>query len=295
MKVLFFGMRCIFSPPVLAALVAAGHDIAAVITPGPSGAPAFVWNRRPGSRSLALASPSTGLDDIAASRQIPVGQLANPRDPLAIQALAALEPDIIVVACFPRLLPERLVEIAPKGGFNLHPSRLPELRGPEPIFWALRNGLSQTAVTAHGLSDRFDAGEIYGQEPFIMPFGARIGDIETDMAQMAGGMAVRTLDLIANDVLEPTSQCDNQATYAPFPTMHDFIIPSSWNARRAFAFIRGVATDAQPIIIDLGGGEKIAAGDATKWFSRHDRFAHDAAAPGEIDIAFADGVVRIRR
>ena len=295
MRVLFFGMRCIFSPPVLAALVAAGHDIAAVITPGPAGAPAFAWSRRPGFRSLALSAPSAGLDAIAADLQIPIGQLSNPRDLRAIQSLAALEPDIIVVACFPRLLPEMLIDIAPAGGFNLHPSRLPELRGPEPIFWALHNGQTTTAVTAHRLSDRFDAGEIYGQEPFTMPFGARIGDIEAQMAQMAGGIAIRTLDLIAKNTLEPMRQCDSEATYAPFPTMHDFIISSSWSARRAVAFIRGVATEAQPVTIDLGSGEAIAARDAAKWLSERDQCVHNAAADGEIDIAFADGVVRIRR
>lgn len=295
MRVLFFGMRCIFSPPVLAALVTAGHDIAAIITPGPAGAPAFVWSRRPGSRIVPLSSSPEGLDGIAASRQIPIGQLANPRDPSAIRTFAALAPDVIVVACFPRLLPEGLIEVAPKGNFNLHPSRLPALRGPEPIFWALRNGLTETAVTAHRLSDRFDAGEIYGQEPFTMPFGARIGEIEAQMAHLGGSLALRVLAAMESKHFHTRPQCDNEATYAPFPTMHDFTIQNSWSALRAYAFIRGVATDARPVIVDLGNGEKIAARDATKWLPERHRSSCGASADDEIDLAFADGVVRVRR
>jgi methionyl-tRNA formyltransferase len=159
----------------------------------------------------------------------------------------------------------------------------------------LHNGLTETAVTAHRLSDSFDAGEIYAQEPFTMPFGARISEIEAKMAQLAGALAARTLVTIADNALCPLPQCDSESTYAPFPTMHDFIISSSWGARRAYAFIRGVATDARPVIIDLGNGKKMAAHDATKWFREQGHSAHKASAAEEIDIAFVDGVVRIRR
>src|SRR4051794_24135639 len=156
-------MRCIFSPPVLNAILSAGHEIVAVITPGPVGAPPLTWSRRPDAPpGLPMIQKLDGLDAIAARRRLPAGQLASMSDRAVVESLAVLQPEIIVVACYPRLLPDALLGIAPHGGFNLHPSLLPSLRGPDPIFWALRNGLTETGVTAHRLTDRFDAGEIYG-------------------------------------------------------------------------------------------------------------------------------------
>jgi methionyl-tRNA formyltransferase len=294
-KTLFFGMRCVFSPPVLAAIVSAGHEVVAAITPGPTGAPPLTWSRRPGARpGISLAPSQDGLDALAARHHLPIGQIASLGDPTAIEALAALRPEIIVVACFPRLLPEALLNIAPHGGFNLHPSLLPALRGPEPIFWALRNGLDATGVTAHRLSSRFDAGEIYGQERVAIPFGARIGEIESVLAARAGQLAVSTLTAIEQQSLRSVAQCDSESTYAPFPTMHDFIIPSSWPVRRAFAFARAVAPLGTQIVIEDKHGAKTAVSDAINWFPGQSDFNAYPPAEDEADIQFADGVLRIR-
>ncbi len=296
MRVLFFGMRCIFSPPVLAAIVSAGHEVVAVITPGPTGAPSLTWSRRPGARpGLSLSPEQDGLDAIAARSQLPIGQIASMRDPVAIETLAGLRPEIIVVACFPRLLSDTLLSIAPHGGFNLHPSMLPSLRGPEPIFWALRNGLEETGVTVHRLTNQFDAGEIYAQEPVAIPFGARIGEIESLLASKAGEMAVDTLSAIAHQTLLPVAQCASESTYAPFPTMYDFIIPSTWSGRRAFAFVRAVSPFKEPVILEQAGGSKNAVRDANKWFPGHTNVAFDLPSEDEVDIEFTDGVVRFQR
>jgi methionyl-tRNA formyltransferase len=289
-------MRCNFSPPVLAAIVSAGHEIVAVITPGPTEAPPLAWSRRPGARpGLSLSPAKDGLDAIAARHQLPMGQLASMRDPAVIESLAALHPEIIVVACFPRLLPETLLSIAPHGGFNLHPSLLPTLRGPEPIFWALRYGLEITGVTAHRLMNHFDAGDIYAQEPIAIPFGARIGEIESQLAAKAGELAVTTLSAIQHQTLRPVAQCASESTYAPFPTMHDFIIPSTWSGRRAFAFVRAVSPSGEPVVVEQAGESKKSVRDAIKWFPGHTNLDVDSPAEDEADIAFADGVVRFQK
>src|SRR5215204_5284223 len=263
-------MRCIFSPPVLAAVISAGHEVVAVMTPGPTGAPSLTWSRRPGARPVLSLSPQqNGLDAIAATHHLPIGQIASMADPVAIEALAGLRPEIIIVACFPRLLPDALLNLAPHGGFNLHPSLLPALRGPEPIFWALRNGLTESGVTAHRLTNRFDAGEIYGQVQVAIPFGARIGQIESILAAKAGELAASTLSALENQSLRPTAQCASKSTYAPNPTMHDFIIPSLWTGRHAFAFARGATPLGKPVVVKCESGAKIAVSDAIKWFPGH--------------------------
>lgn len=290
MRVLFFGMRCSFSPPVLRALVAAGHEIVAVITPWLARRPALSWNRPPQTPLLPLATSAIDLDGVAFRTGIPVGRLGDPRSPDATATLAELHPDMIVVACFPRLIPRSLVTIAPYGGVNIHPSRLPQLRGPEPVFHTLHQGITTSALTLHLLSDRFDAGDVLAQRDVALPDGARIDDLEQQMARVGGELLVSTLPLIAAGEITPIRQAEADATFAPFPTEADFLIPIDWAARRVFNFIRGVAPRRYPLRIVHASGALIPARDAIAWTT--ETFA---SPPGddEQDVAFRDGLVRI--
>jgi methionyl-tRNA formyltransferase len=150
-------------------------------------------------------------------------------------------------------------------------------------------------VTTHRLTNQFDAGEIYAQESVAIPFGARIGEIESLLAVKASEMAVETLSAIAHQTLRPRAQCASESTYAPLPTMHDFIIPSTWSSRRAFAFVRAVSPSDQPIVVDQADGSKNTVRDAIKWFPGHTNTAFESPAEDEVDIEFTDGVVRFQR
>jgi hypothetical protein len=76
--------------------------------------------------------------------------------------------------------------------------------------------------------------------------------------------------------------------------MHDFIIPSSWPVRRAFAFARAVAPLGMPVVVEDENGAKTAVSDAINWFPGRPDFHVYPPAEDEADISFADGVLRVR-
>ncbi len=80
-----------------------------------------------------------------------------------VPALAASRPDAILSWFWPRCVPARVLALAPRGAFGVHPSLLPRWRGPDPYFWAIRSGDLVTGVTLHRLDERYDTGAVVAQ------------------------------------------------------------------------------------------------------------------------------------
>src|SRR5215213_8029156 len=167
LRVLFFGMRCAFSVPALTSLVDGGIDVGAVVLPLADG-----------------GTPDHPIDHVARAAGIPVISLADLRDAETVTRLASVHPDALVVACFPWRLPRAARSLASLGGINIHPSLLPALRGPDPVFWALRRGDRRTGVTLHLLDAGLDTGPIIAQEAVDIPPGIRAPDLEARLAEL---------------------------------------------------------------------------------------------------------------
>jgi methionyl-tRNA formyltransferase len=296
MRVIVCAMRCPASIAAVQALLAGGQEIAAIVVPGARAGAAFGWSRPPGAtRGLPLAGPPT-IDALAARAGIPVALLGDPASPAAHAALADLAAEAIVVACYPRRLPARLVAVAPRGAINIHPSPLPLLRGPEPLFHALRLGWEETVVCVHVLTDAFDAGDILARAPYAFPAGARLAEIEAATGALGGQLAARVLDDLVAGRATPAPQDDRRATAAPSPTAAYFVVPTAWDARRAWAFVRAVAPLGGPLRVVDAAGDVIAVTDALAWSpDGPDRLPSAPPAADTVDIAFSPGRVRFLR
>ena len=79
-------------------------------------------------------------------------------------AIRAAKPDLVVSWFWTKKVPRSVREAAPLGAFGVHPSLLPRHRGPDPTFWAIESGDTETGVTAHVLEDEYDTGAILGQK-----------------------------------------------------------------------------------------------------------------------------------
>ena len=134
MRVVFLASGA-FAIPSLEALVAAGHEVAALVT----------QPDRESGRGKSLAPPK--VKPVAEAHGIPVLQPARVRAPEAQAALRELRPELQVVVAFGQILPRAVIDIAPRGTVNVHGSLLPRLRGAAPIQWAIANGDSETGVT----------------------------------------------------------------------------------------------------------------------------------------------------
>ena len=252
-RVVFFGMRCAFSVPPLAALLDAGFDVQAVLLPG--------------QRETAEA----GMGDhavvaLARGASIPVLEMADRHGSEGVRAIAAHRPDVVVVACFPWRLPRTALDAPPLGCLNVHPSLLPRGRGPEPVFWTLRRGERRTGATVHLMDAGLDTGPIVAQAGWDVPEGVRAPALERRLAELGGRLLVAAIPGLAAGSLTPVAQDDALARSAPVPTAADFGVPTNLPARWAYNFVRGVAPLGGPLTLLVGAtGERLPVRDAVDY------------------------------
>jgi methionyl-tRNA formyltransferase len=209
-------MRCVFlgtpafSVPTLEALVSAGHEVIRVVT----------QPDRPRGRSQQLtASP---VKEAALRFGLPVYQPERIRRPEAVQYLAGLTPDAMIVVGYGQIIPQSVIDIPPHGIINVHASLLPKYRGAGPIQWAIANGETRTGVTSMRIDAGLDTGDMLlkaeteiGPEETAVELGARL-------AARGAALLVETLEGIAS--IMPREQDQAQATYAPLLKKEDGLI-----------------------------------------------------------------------
>lgn len=298
-RVVFLGMPCAFSAPPLAALVAADLDVAAVVLPGPAGGESFRWHRparrtRPGF-ALAPYPGTTSAPSpmsIAGAAGIPLLFVASIRAKAVVAEIARLRPDAIAVACFPERLPAALLDVPPLGALNVHPSLLPADRGPSPLFWAFHRGAETTGVTGHLMEETLDTGPVVRQRAVPIPEGARLADLERELAALGGELLAEAIFARAGGDLTAVPQDAALATSASFPTPTDALIdPETWSARRAFRFVLGV----QSATVRVANGDLVPVLDAVRWETSPEPGIPPATAGNGLSVAFPDGVVTFRR
>ncbi len=295
MRIVFFGTDGAFSRAPLAALADAGHDVCAVVVPPPAGLRATVPVRlleAPRSLPAVVATPAqspparatrcapesphrVSLPVLAVSdeptvvgmawaRGIPVLEVADLRAGATLEALAALEPDLFCVACFPRLLPGALLHVPRLGGLNVHPSLLPRYRGPFPLFWVFHDGLERAGVSIHRMDSGADSGPIVLQEAVQLPDGIGYGRAERLCSAEGARLLVGAVRLVADGVAEPWPQEHASGSWGPPPREDDFVVTPGWPARRAFNFLRGLADWERPIYVEVGG-RSLRVREAVAW------------------------------
>ncbi len=253
-RITFLGMLGEFSAIPLERLLAAGSAVTAVVVPSPSATTSTTVPIRvldpppPLSADLLLqSSDRPNIVSLAHGHAIPVLEVSHLRHPQTLSLLRALQPDLIVVACFPSILPKRLLNLPTHGCFNLHPSLLPKLRGPAPLFWTFQEGC-EAGVTLHLMNERPDSGDIVSQMPLTFPDGISYAQAEHVCAQWGARLLVDALRAIHEGTLTTRPQLESEASYYASPSPEDFIITPEWSARRAFNFIRGIEGFGGPAI-----------------------------------------------
>jgi methionyl-tRNA formyltransferase len=262
LRLLFFGMGGVFSRLPLAALLRAGADLRAVVTPAQPGlaladADAPFTRLEPPARrarhTLPLAGtapPTRSLLDLAAERAAPLLSVARLADHATLETLAAFAPDAICVACFTRRLPPALLRLPRLGCLNAHPSLLPANRGPDPLFWTFHMGASETGVTIHLMDTDLDTGPILAQSRVAVAEGETEAALELRLATLAGELMAPALAGLSAGTLTPTPQGAADASAHPWPSAADYTIPAArWPARRAYIFACGVVGRGQPITL----------------------------------------------
>lgn len=199
-----------FAVPTLEALIAAGHDIALVVS----------QPDKPVGREQQMTAPPVKQTAFAAG--IAVTQPDKIRNNLEFRAaLEAIAPDAIVVVAYGRIIPPWMLALPRLGCINLHASLLPKYRGAAPIQWAVACGETVTGNTTMLLEEGLDTGPILLQQTLPIAPEQTAGDLFDVLAQAGAPLMVETLAGFADGSLEPQRQNNALATLAPLLDRED--------------------------------------------------------------------------
>lgn len=200
MRIVFMGTPD-FAAASLKKLIDEKYDIAAV----------FTQPDKPRDRGMKLSySP---VKELALENNIPVYQPTKLRDGTATELIKSLDPDILVVVAYGRILPDDMLEVPKYGAINVHASLLPKYRGAAPIQWAVLNGDKITGVTTMYLASEMDTGDIiYTSETEIGEFETS-GELFDRLMVMGAELLDRTLRDIEAGTAPRTQQDHSKASY----------------------------------------------------------------------------------
>jgi methionyl-tRNA formyltransferase len=228
MKLVFLGTPQ-FAVPTLEAVVAGGHEVAAVYT----------QPDRPKGRGQSLAhSP---VKEAALRLGIPVRQPERIRRPEVVAELAAIGARAMVVVGYGQIIPQSIIDLPPLGIINVHASLLPRYRGAAPIQWAIARGETRTGVTTMQIDAGLDTGAMLlkaetgiGPEETALELGPRL-------AAMGASLLVETLGGLETGLVVPEPQDNAAATLAPILSREDGLVdwrlPAAVIANRARGFL----------------------------------------------------------
>lgn len=185
----------------------------------------FTQPDKPKDRGMKLtASP---VKEIALKTGIPVFQPEKMRDGTAVEMLKSLNPDLVAVVAYGRILPDDILAVPPKGTINIHGSLLPKYRGAAPIQWAVLNGDRVTGVSSMYLARELDSGDIiYTSETEIGEYESS-GALFDRLSELGAELLIKTVRDIEKGCAPRTPQDASRASFAP--PLSKEMSPIDWN------------------------------------------------------------------
>lgn len=182
-----------FAVSALDALVKNGANIVAVVT----------VPDKPAGRGLTLKESE--VKQYAVANNLKVLQPEKLKDPLFVEAMRELQPDLAVVVAF-RMLPEVIWSMPRKGTINLHASLLPQYRGAAPINWAVINGETKTGVTTFFIEKEIDTGKVIAKREVEIAADDTAGSVHDKLAQVGSELLTETVKSIIDGSYIPIPQ-----------------------------------------------------------------------------------------
>lgn len=193
---------------------------------------------KPKNRGMKLEMSE--VKKVALEAGLPVFQPATFKDDAVVEELRVLQPDVIAVVAYGKILPQRVLDIPRLGCVNIHASVLPQLRGSGPVQWAILNGLDETGVTAMYMAAEMDAGDIIEiRKTPIEPY-ENAQSLLDRLADIGAGLLCDTLRAMELGTVTRTPQNHAQATFAPMLTKE--LCPIDWSKppRQIIDHVRGL-------------------------------------------------------
>lgn len=237
MRMVFMGTPD-FAVNSLERLIADGHDIVGV----------FTQPDKPQGRKMKLTPPP--VKQLALTHNIPVFQPDTFKNESQLALLQELNPEVIVVVAYGKLLPGYVLDLPKYGCINVHGSLLPKYRGAAPVQWMVLNGETTAGVTTMYMDRGLDTGDI------LLVSETEVGENET-AGELFDRLAAMGADLISETIkrlpegIERKPQDDSQSTYVSVLDKKMSVVDWSKSAQEVHNLIRGL--DPWPVAVTTRG------------------------------------------
>lgn len=276
MKILFMGTPD-FAVPCLDILIKSEYEVCGVVT----------QPDKPQGRGHKLTPPP--VKRLAMENGIEVFQPETLKDFAFKPELERLNPDMIVVVAYGKILPEYILNFPKYGCINMHASLLPKYRGAGPIQWSVINGEEKTGITSMLMEKGLDTGDM------LLKVETEIGEYETaselhDRLMIMGAeLLMKTIEGIKTGEIIPEKQNDDDSCYAPMISKETAKIDWSRSAKVVSKLIAGM--NSWPVAHTLYKGEVLKIYRATvKGAAKGKTGQILAANESGIEILCGDGV-----
>lgn len=227
MKVIFMGTPD-FAVPCLEKLIEDGHQVKAV----------FTREDKPVGRKKVLTAPP--VKEVALKHGIEVFQPKKLRDnPEVFEIIKNINPDLIVVVAYGRILPKEILDFPKYGCVNVHGSLLPRHRGSSPIQWSIVCGDKVTGVTTMLMDEGIDTGDILEIKEVPIEDTDTGGSLFDKLCLEGAKMLSSTIKGLENKSITPKKQGEDGTNYAPMLTKEMGLLDFSKNANELWCLIRG--------------------------------------------------------
>jgi methionyl-tRNA formyltransferase len=229
MNILFMGTPD-FAVPCLERLPADEHTVSLVVT----------QPDKPKGRGYQLTPPPVKV--CAEQHNLPVYQPDTLKTDEVYERLREVQPDVIVVVAYGKILPERILSLPRHGCINVHASLLPKYRGAAPIQWAIMNGETESGVTTIQMDKGIDTGDM-----LLRRGGVKItpdmtgGELHDILMRLGADVLSDTLKELEAGTLCPEKQDDAQSGYAPMLTRETGVLDFTQPAKTLHNRIRGLS------------------------------------------------------
>jgi methionyl-tRNA formyltransferase len=279
MKIVFAGTPD-FAVPTLQALLDSEHQICGVYT----------QPDRPAGRGRKLtASPVKAL---AVSANLPVFQPENFKQAGALEELAALEPDLIVVIAYGLILPQAVLDIPKFGSINVHGSLLPRWRGAAPIHRAVMAGDDKTGITIMKVVKKLDAGDMLYKIECPINADSTSSELHDQLAEIGAQGLIQVVNQIEQGTLIAEPQDEALVTYAHKLEKNEAVLDWQKSALELDRQVRGL--NAWPVAQTLYKGEVLRVWRSEVIDGESDLPAGTISCQQHaLDVATGNGILRL--
>lgn len=280
MKIVYMGTPD-FAVPCLNKLIDLGHEVAGV----------FCQPDKPQGRKMILTPPP--VKEAAVAAGVPVYQPKTLRTDEAEELVKSLEPELIVVVAYGKILPKSILDIPRYGCINVHASLLPTLRGAAPIQWSVINGLKETGITTMQMDEGLDTGDI------LRVAKVEIGENETSeelwdrLSALSPSVLEETLVLLEKGELAPVKQDGDKSSYAPLLSKEISEIDWNLSAQAVHNKIRGLYS--WPCASTVINGKKVKLLSSRMASGYSGKPGEVLVSDSRLVISCGDGAVEILR